>query len=224
MQKLFNFLIIVILLVISGCGKKTSPVPIEKSVPVGFSFKLKPEWFGIRLMFKLPYKTKGGDLLTSIKFILVEKQSVSQGKKMIFKIYPDLHSSARTYIYDDVKVKSGECYYYRIKIVKGIFVSTPFTRALKVCWVAPPLPPKEVKIKVLNKNFVLIKWKKGKNKEVFYQIKKMTPRGVKLITTYKNFFIDRVSGGENCYQVRGVVEFKDNQIPGIYSPLTCIIF
>jgi hypothetical protein len=236
MQKFFSsLLIIAVLILLNSCGKKSSPIPISESVPASASFKLKPTWFGIRLLIKLPYKTKKGRLLTNIKYILVEKKEVDlktkKSKKYEFKLYPYIHSSAKTYIYDDTDIKSGKCYFYRIKVARGIWTKTPFTKYFKACWLNPSSIPEKVKLKFLKNNYLLIKWNKVVLKKTkiindyFYQVKKITPRGIKLINTQKNFLLDHILKGETvCYQVRTIIKFKENSIPGLFSPLKCVTF
>lgn len=233
------FKIFLFIFVLLSCGKKTPPLPIEKSIPENVSFKIIPTEASLDLLIILPTKTKGGYALTKIKKIVIEKKEKSldipniKEKKKIIKISPKIHSAGNIYIYSDYKVKHRYQYKYRIKVIKDFLVKTPFTEEKIAYWHNPPNIPPNFKIRFLKPDAVYITWDRPSKDifglylegKVFYRLKKITSKYVKIweIKDRTEFFDNKVKPFKKiCYRIRAVLNFRGTLIPGPESPEKCI--
>ncbi len=223
-RKICIFIILVFIL--SACGRKTPPFSIEESIPKKFSFEVKPVSTGFELFVSLPTRTKAGYPLTQIKKLIVKKEIFSPNGKFIkeekIKLNPRIHTAANTYFFLDSKVKSGLCYRYSVRVVKDFLVKTDFLAGKLLCWQAPPPPPADFKVVKRDSAFELF-WKGVKESpQVNYQVRRLLDGKEKLFSVklppfkdapeFKNFL---------CYSVRGVINYKGTLIPGDWSREVC---
>lgn len=230
---------IFLMLIINSCGKKTPPFSPSESIPEDFYFEVKPIQSGFLLIINLPFETRKGYPLTSIKSLIIEKKEVSldvpQTKPKVYyiKLSPKIHSAGNMILYEDNKVKHRHGYTYRIKIKKDFLVSSPWVEVSQTFyWHNPPDLPKNFNLQILDENKVLLYWEKPKKDilglsldfPVWFEVEKITSKGSTLILIKdKTEYIDTFKKDEKtCYTLRSILEFRGTLIPGVKTPLKCI--
>lgn len=225
-------------LLIFSCGKKTEPLPIEKSIPQKFSFEVKLNTQSAEILIYLPTKTQGGYFLNKIKKLIIEKTEipldrVSAKKKVkIIKLSPKLHSAGNLFVYYDYNLKHRYQYTYRIKVVKDFLVETPFTEPVTIYWHNPPGLPQFFQLRSLGEDAILLVWGKPEKDiyglplegEVFYEIEKLYEGKISFIkVSGKEEYFDTLKPGkEICYSVRAILNFMGTLIPGPKTPYKCV--
>lgn len=231
------FIILFIFLILS-CGKKTPPLPIEKSIPKEPSLEIRLTPQGANLFIYLPTETQGGFPLVKIKKLIIEKTEIpidipkAKAKTDTFKLSVNLHSAGNLFVYPDYNLKHRHKYIYKIKIIKDFIVETPFTESIEIFWHNPPNFPQEFKVNVLRQDSVLITWKRPEKDiyglylegEVFYEIEKITEKERKIIEIKgkEEYFDEIKSGVRTCYNIRAILNFRGTFIPGPKTPDICV--
>ncbi len=115
----------------TACGKKSPPIPIEESMPKNPEIKIYPALYGANLFVELPFYTKKGYPLLEIKKLIIKIKGPN--KEKVLEFHPFIHSAARTFPVQ-LLLESGKCYRFGIRIVKNIFVETPFFWTERYCF------------------------------------------------------------------------------------------
>ncbi len=233
-----DFFIVFFAFLILSCGKKTPPLPIEKSVPKDLSFEIQLTSQGANLFIYLPTETQGGYPLVKIKKLIIEKTELpldiprAKEKKSILKLPVKLHSASNLFVYPDYNLKHRHKYTYRIKIIKDFLVETPFTKPLEIHWHNPPDFPQEFKLNLIKEDTVLLTWKRPKKDiygldlegDIFYEIEKTTEKERKniKIKNKEEYFDEIKLGIKTCYNIRSLLNFRGTFIPGPKTSDICV--
>ncbi len=233
--RIFLNLTIIFLFLLQGCGKKTPPLPIEKSIPQGADLTLEPTPNGINLWITLPEKTQGGYTLTKIQYVEIEKkeESIEKGGKLkikSFKIKPNLHSAGRLFLYTDTDLKSGYKYTYRLRIKKDFLVETPFLSERVVYWSDPPSWVRDFNLVMSSSKDLTLMWKppllnlKGGPLigELFYTLERVKNEKIEYFNIRETYFKDKITENEkSCYRVRALLNYYGTFLPGPFSEYLC---
>ena len=160
--KILGFFLAFFLLV--SCGRKAPPLPIEKSIPQVPGLSAEVEGQAIKLLIDLPSQTSGGNYLTSLKALIIEKREVflddpkKKEKRTEIKLKPMLHSAATLFIYTDEKVAPRRLYIYRVKAKKDFLVESPFSEEVRIYFRYPPKAPVNLKVIELYPPYYLLRF------------------------------------------------------------------
>jgi len=234
-EKIFLSLLIIFLFLLQGCGKKSPPLPIEKSIPQGADLTLEPTPYGIKLWITLPEKTQGGYTLTKIQYVEIEKKEepIEKGGKIKirhFKIKPKLHSAGRLFLYTDTDLKSGYKYTYRLRIKKDFLVATPFLPERVIYWSDPPSWVRDLNLILSSPRELTLKWNpplfnlKGAPLmgELFYTIERVKNGKIEYLNIRETYFKDKFTEDEkSCYRVRALLNYYGTFLPGPFSEYLC---
>ena len=162
LAKILGFFLAFFLLV--SCGRKAPPLPIEKSIPQVPGLSAEVEGQAIKLLIDLPSQTSGGNYLTSLKALIIEKREVflddpkKKEKQTEIKLKPRLHSAATLFIYTDEKVAPRRLYIYRVKAKKDFLVESPFSEEVRIYFRYPPKAPVNLKVIELYPPYYLLRF------------------------------------------------------------------
>lgn len=228
------FLIFLFIFLFIGCGRKTPPLPVEKSIPQEAEITYEPTPFGINIWITLPEKTQGGYPLTKIQYVEIERKEEPldpEGKIKIkrIKLKVKLHSAGRSLIFTDSELKPGFKYTYRIKIKRDFLVETPYYGEKTLYWTNPPSIVRDLSLSVSNDELNL-KWNppsenlKGDPlvEEIFYSIEQIKNGEIKYFNIKETYFKKKYSPGEKvCFRVKAYLNYLGTLIPGPYSQKLC---
>lgn len=235
LKRKFLIFAIIFLFLLHGCGRKTSPLPIKKSLPQEAELSIEPTPFGINLWITLPEKTQGGYPLTKIKYVEIEKKEEpfeKEGKARTkkIKIKPKLHSAGRLLLFTDSEVKAGYRYTYRIKIKKDFLVESPFYEEKIIYWFDPPSGVRDLNFIVSPSDELILKWNPPLENlrggpllgELFYTIERVKTGKIEYLNIKETYFKEKISLNERiCLRVRPVLYYYGTFIPGPFSEHIC---
>ncbi|MFN3567886.1 MAG: hypothetical protein ACK4UR_03135 [Caldimicrobium sp.] len=230
-----KFILLLILALLFSCGRKTPPLPIEKSIPKDPDLNIEVTPMGFNLWITLPTETKEGRYLTKIKALIIEKEEIPlegsrKSKSKRIKLKPKLHTAANLILYTDRALKPNYAYKYKLKIEKDFLVKTPYTEERIVFWTTPPMPPSNFQIIPYSQEEILITWEppllnlngeplKG---EIIYRLEERV-RGEKRVKEIKERqILTKVSKEGACFSVQALLKFYDTLIPSPPSEVLCI--
>jgi hypothetical protein len=233
--KILGFFLAFFLLV--SCGRKAPPLPIEKSIPQVPGLSAEVEGQAIKLLIDLPSQTNGGNYLTSLKALVIEKREVflddpkKKEKRAEIKLKPRLHSAATLFIYTDEKVAPRRLYIYRVKAKKDFLVESPFSEEVRIYFRYPPKAPVNLKVIELYPAYYLLQF------EPVYEDIKSLPLELPLEFTLerirdgKSFYIDLKNKTEytftkegvqkECFRVKARFRYFTTEIKGPFSRELC---
>ncbi len=228
-------IIFIFLFLLSSCGKKAPPIPIEKSIPQQPEITYEPTPFGINIWINLPEKTEGGYPLNKIKFIEIEKKEEplrgdSKGKIKKIKLKTKLHSAGRYLLFTDSELKPAHKYTYRIKLKKDFLVETPYYGEQTLYWTYPPSAVRNITLILSSSEELILKWDAPTENiqggpliaEPFYSVERIQNGNLKYFNVKETYFKERVSSKERiCYRVRPILDYFGTLIPGPYSEKLC---
>ncbi|MCS7200046.1 MAG: hypothetical protein N2327_00475 [Caldimicrobium sp.] len=228
-------LLLLVYLILTSCGKKTSPLPIEKSIPEDPQLEIEITPLGFNLWINLPSQTKGGFPLNKISSLIIEREerSLESPSKPKFKhivLKPKLHSAARLFLYSDTELKGGHEYRYRLKIKKDFLVSSPFVSEKVVFWSNPPSFPEKFQILPLEHGKIKLSWETPKvdiknhplKGEVFFRIEKQSGDKTISFETKEKSLIEEFRGDMRiCYRLQAILNYQGTLIPGLKTAPLC---
>ena len=220
-----------------SCGRKAPPLPIEKSIPQVPGLSAEVEGQAIKLLIDLPSQTSGGNYLTSLKALIIEKREVflddpkKKEKQTNIKLKPRLHSAATLFIYTDEKVAPRRLYIYRVKAKKDFLVESPFSEEVRIYFRYPPKAPVNLKVIELYPAYYLLRF------EPVYEDIKGLPLKLPLeftlerIRDEKTSYIDLKNKTEytftkegeqkECFRVQARFRYFTTEIKGPFSRELC---
>lgn len=226
--------LIFILIFIFSCGRKTPPLPIEKSVPKEPALEIEATHLGVNLWITLPTETKEGNVLTKIKALILEKEEIPidgfhKPKKKFIKLTPKLHTAGNLILYSDRDLKPNFAYKYRLKIEKDFLVKTPFTAERIFFWTTPPMPPSNFQIIPYSEEEILISWdqpllnlnREPLKGELIYRLEEWSQGEKKVKELKERKILARVSKEGACFSVQALLKFHDTFIPSPPSEELC---
>ncbi len=235
LPKILGFFLASFLLV--SCGRKAPPLPIEKSIPQVPGLSAEVEGQAIKLLIDLPSQTSGGNYLTSLKALIIEKREVflddpkKKEKQTEIKLKPRLHSAATLFIYTDEKVAPRRLYIYRVKAKKDFLVESPFSEEVRIYFRYPPKAPVNLKVIELYPAYYLLRF------EPVYEDIKGLPLELPL-----EFTLERIRDGKSsdidlknkteytftkegeqkeCFRVQARFRYFTTEIKGPFSRELC---
>ncbi|MFN4197071.1 MAG: hypothetical protein ACK4FM_03575 [Caldimicrobium sp.] len=231
MKKFILFLICTLLI---SCGKKTPPLPIEKSIPKEPVFNIEVTSTGINLWITLPTETKEGKILTNIKALIIEREEIplegfKKSKSKTIKLTPKLHTAGNLILYSDQNLEPNFAYKYRLKVVKDFLVKTPYTEGKIVYWTTPPMPPSNFQIIPYSQEEILITWdqpilnlnREPLKGEVIYRLEERSQGEKKVKEIKDREILVKVSKDGACFSVQALLKFYDTFIPSPPSEVLC---
>ena len=232
--------IIVLSLVLSGCGRKSPPVPpgtLIPSPPSGLEYRITQDW--VQISWDVPTKNVDGSPIFGLKGfeVLRAQEPVENACNECPKRYESpiwipfkgkLKNGLRM-TYEDHTVSSEKRYFYAIRTVKGIFSRSRPSKKLVVEWHAPPSAPKGL-VATRKNGKISLGWKRpeqfldraplGKESAISYKIyrRKAGERGWILISSSVEHtsFEDTPTPFDQDYEYRVVPVFTyySTKIPG----------
>lgn len=229
------YLLFFLMLILSSCGRKTAPLPIEKSIPEAPTLEIEVTTLGFNLWITLPDKTKGGFPLTKIKGLILEREEIPiSGKEKSrikqIKLKPKLHSAGRIFLYSDTDLRASHLYKYKIKIEKDFLVKTPFTEEKSAYWTIPPNFPQRISYALTEDKQLLLTWtppttdlqNQPLSGELFYRVSKIINQESITYELRETRFLDSFNPEiKVCYRLQALLNYYGTIIPGPQTGLIC---
>ncbi|WP_456434176.1 fibronectin type III domain-containing protein [Thermosulfuriphilus sp.] len=241
MARLLGLILVVILLPLWGCGRKTPPLAPEEVAPRPVT-KLRYELFleGVRLRWKAPRRTLAGTPIGHLKGFEILKTEELLDKELTrsFKIFvpADKDLGQKPYVsYEDRKLRSGSRYLYRVRAVRGFRSLGAYSAPVSFSWHSPPQSPRHFAVEAWDRKVYLfwqppLNYLDGKpiDMPLRYRLwRGPAPRALRplpVLVKETAFFDSQLENGQTyCYQVAALIQFEGTWIEGAPSIVKCAI-
>ncbi len=235
MKKLFYPLL---LLLLFSCGKKAPPLPIKESIPEELKISAKVQGKAIYLTFELPTHTKGGQYLTSLNKLIIEREEYPLDEpwrkptKKTFNLKAKLHSAAPYLQYEDTKVFPRRLYVYRARPVKDFLVKGNYTEEIKVYFRYPPKAPINLTLTPFPNNYYLLRFEPLQEDlsgalldlPLNFRIEKRQDERVEVIELKeeKEYLFQKELDQKVCLRVQSWFRYFATEIAGPFSREVCV--
>jgi len=157
LRRFFFFLLAVLLLgAVSGCGKKTPPVPPGTMLPAAITdLSSQMDEKGVTLTWSYPRRTVRGERLPyRIEGFFLSRAVIPLGgecEQCPLPFGPPLEIKAEQeeggrVLYREALLRPGHRYVYRVRSKAGLFVTSEESNTVSVVWDTPLLAPREFHI------------------------------------------------------------------------------
>lgn len=234
-------IVLVLMTLLVGCGKKTHLVPPQKLVPVRITdLRYSLDETGVTLNWSYPAKMENGDALQTIESFEVYRAGIPveqfcQGCPIQFDDPIEIEGGRlprsgeiRTAVYTETNLQKGYRYFYKIRSRAGWWYPSGDSNMVTFVWEMVPGTVQNLQLESGNKEITL-RWNpvlvntagEPLEQEVMYQVyrkeagENFSARGEMV---QKTEFIDEVSNGQlYTYKVRALIKVDDSWQQGMAS-------
>lgn len=230
----------IFLLILTGCGRKTPPLPPQAVVPMAIDdLRYRLDEKGVELSWSYPQRTRQGDQLDSIAEFeiyraVIPVEDYCPDCPLPFappRLVPGgkipLGVSKRTATFRDSLLRPDHLYFYKIRAKGGWYYSSPDSNVISFTWKKPLAAPENL-IATPGDNAVYLSWQapgryldgSAFSGPVSYRIFRApaADKPFKIIVqqTGKTVYTDInvINGRQYIYTVRALQEGGTNLLPG----------
>ncbi|MBU0674383.1 MAG: hypothetical protein KJ950_07060 [Proteobacteria bacterium] len=160
--------IIVTLLVLGGCGKKTRLVPPQAVIPARITdLRYQLDTSGVKLYWSWPERSNQGERLHTINEFILERAVFPKGTycsdcPVTYEILATIDGGnipetrqARTVEYQEANLTTGTHYLYRVRSSMGWPVISNASEPVEFTWQPPVVPPAHPTAKAYDQKIIL---------------------------------------------------------------------
>jgi hypothetical protein len=235
-------IVLILMILLVGCGKKTSLIPPQKLVPVRITdLRYSLDEKGVTLKWSYPEKMENGDTLQAIESFEVYRAGIPvedfcQECPVQFDDPVEIDGGRlsgsgelKTAVYTDANLLKGYRYFYKIRSRAGWWYPSGDSNTVSFLWAVVPGMVQNLRLESGDKKIIL-RWDPVQNntagepleQEVMYQIYRkktgedFSPQGE---TIQKTEFSDEdvVNGQFYTYKVQALIKTDDSWQKGLES-------